>query len=77
MKYWFNYFQKRKQECGIVPQIYELQVSGKIYWSYAELLCPNVYWNMNVLQNLQEHEGLLEGKYTVIRKCQLHEFADK
>ena len=77
VKYWFNYFQKRNQKCGIFPQIYELQVSGEIYWSYAELLRSNVYWNINILQNLQEHEGLLEGEYTVIRKCQPYEFADK
>lgn len=72
VKYWYNYFNKRNQ--GIRPIVYQLEVTGKIFWSYAELMQPSVYWNHNILLNLQEHEGVFEGEYKVICIRNSHDF---
>lgn len=72
VKYWYNYFAKRNR--GIRPTIYQLEVTGKIFWSYAELMQSAVYWDINRLSDLQEYEGVFEGEYKVIRKQNIEDF---
>ena len=72
VRHWYNHFVKRNKI--LRPTIYELEVTGKIFWSYAELLQSVVYWNPNILSNLQEYEGVFEGEYQVIRKRDIDDF---
>ena len=73
-RYWYKYYEKHNPTAR--PRIYELEVNGKIFWTYAELLRTSAYWDINILRNMQEYEGLFEGEYTVIQEKQYDDFDD-
>lgn len=68
--YWYNYFKKR----GHRPIIYKLELTGKLFWTYADYLKAERYWRPNNVNKPQEHEGLFEGTYTVVAQCDITEF---
>ena len=72
VKHWYDYFGKRNPR--LKPIIYQLEVTGKIFWSYAELMQSSVYWNPIILSDLKEYEGVFEGEYKVICTRNIDDF---
>ena len=73
VRYWYNYFQKRNQR-WTRPIIYELQLTGQLFGTYAEYLEIPYYWEPTAEFNPSHKEGLFEGLYKVIRECDIAEF---
>ncbi len=74
VRYWYNYFEKRNRNIRLI--IYEVKLSGKLFWTYADYLRPERYWEPNNLEPPLEREGLFDGRYCIVRQCDYTEFPD-
>ena len=69
--YWWKHIREYRQ---VIPHVYKLKVTGKLFGTYADYLKQDRYWRPNEKLVLTEKEGLFEGKFVITDICDIDVF---